>query len=148
MLPKVYIDELIKDLYVLRVDDDKVKYFEALWYIPEGVTYNSYLLLTNKGAILFDTWKEDFSDIFIDSLREVIDLKSIKYVVIHHMEPDHSGSLPRLLQEIRSEAIMIGHPLVKDMLQSFYGIKPRFKTIKDLETISFGDKELQFIFVP
>ncbi len=148
MLPKVYIDELIKGLYVLRVDDDKVKYFEALWYIPEGVTYNSYLLLTNKGAMLFDAWKEDFSDIFIDSLREVIDLKSIKYVVIHHIEPDHSGSLPRLLQEIRSEAIMIGHPLVKDMLQSFYGIKPRFKTIKDLETISFGDKELQFIFVP
>ena len=115
-MPKVHVDEVVKDLYVLRVDDDEVKYFEALWYIPEGVTYNSYILITNEGALLFDTWKGKFSDLFIDTLKKVIDLRDIRYVVLHHMESDHSGSLPKLLKKHNLKAIIIGHPLVKNMI--------------------------------
>ncbi|MEM3980403.1 MAG: FprA family A-type flavoprotein, partial [Ignisphaera sp.] len=134
-MPKIHIDKVVENLYILRVDDDEVKYFEALWSIPEGITYNSYILITNEGVVLFDSWKHTYADLFIEALHKVVDLKDIKYVVIHHMEQDHSGSLPKLLELVDRNVTVLGHPIVKDMLSSFYGIKPVFKAVKDLEDI-------------
>ncbi|MEM1644616.1 MAG: FprA family A-type flavoprotein [Ignisphaera sp.] len=147
-LPKIHIDKVVENLYILRVDDDEVKYFEALWSIPEGITYNSYILITNEGVVLFDSWKHTYADLFIEALHKVVDLKDIKYVVIHHMEQDHSGSLPKLLELVDRNVTVLGHPIVKDMLSSFYGIKPVFKAVKDLEDIVIGDKKLKFIYIP
>ncbi|MEM4788445.1 MAG: FprA family A-type flavoprotein [Ignisphaera sp.] len=147
-MPKIHIDKVVENLYILRVDDDEVKYFEALWSIPEGITYNSYILITNEGVVLFDSWKHTYADLFIEALHKVVDLKDIKYVVIHHMEQDHSGSLPKLLELVDRNVTVLGHPIVKDMLSSFYGIKPVFKAVKDLEDIVIGDKKLKFIYIP
>ncbi|MEM4849123.1 MAG: FprA family A-type flavoprotein, partial [Ignisphaera sp.] len=144
----IHIDKVVENLYILRVDDDEVKYFEALWSIPEGITYNSYILITNEGVVLFDSWKHTYADLFIEALHKVVDLKDIKYVVIHHMEQDHSGSLPKLLELVDRNVTVLGHPIVKDMLSSFYGIKPVFKAVKDLEDIVIGDKKLKFIYIP
>lgn len=52
---KVIIDEIYKGFYVLRLNDNETKYFEALWYIPEGITYNAYVLISNGEIVLFDT---------------------------------------------------------------------------------------------
>jgi flavorubredoxin len=79
---KTYVDEVAKNLYVLRIDDNEVKYFEALWYIPEGVTYNSYVLLTEEGAVVFDSWKHIYADLYIETLKRIIDLRDIKYVIM------------------------------------------------------------------
>jgi len=83
-----------------------------------------------------------FSDLFIDTIREVVDLRDTKYVIIHHMEPDHSGPLPKLLKEYKLKTIVIGHPLVRNLITSFYGIGPRFMPIKDLEVLTVSDKRL------
>ncbi|OYT47117.1 MAG: hypothetical protein B6U85_06030 [Desulfurococcales archaeon ex4484_42] len=88
-----------------------------------------------------------FSDLFIDTIREVVDLRDIKYIKIHHMEPDHSVSLPKLLKEYNLKTIVNDNPLVRNLITSFYGIEPRLKPIKDLEVLTVGGKRLQFIFV-
>lgn len=145
---RVHIDKVVEDFYVLRVDDEQVKYFEALWHIPEGITYNSYVLYTDEGVVVFDSWKHTYADLFIESLRKVADLRDIKYIVIHHMEQDHSGSIPKLLEAIGKDVTVLGHTIVKNELLAFYGVEPKFRAVKDLEVIGVGNKKLKFIYIP
>lgn len=147
-MPRTHVDKVTTDLYVLRLDDDETKYFEALWHIPEGVTYNSYILVTNEGAVLFDSWKHTYSELFIDTLRSVVDLKDIKHVVVHHMEPDHSGSIPKLLEKCGCDPTVLGHPLAGNMLKYFYGVEARFVSVKDMEEMSIGGRNIRFIYIP
>jgi len=144
---RVHVERVAGDLYVLRLDDDEVKYFEALWYIPEGVTYNSYLLLTGDGAVLFDTWKHTYAELFIDTLSKLVDLREIKYIVVHHMEQDHSGALPAVLKQ-SSEATVIAHPMVLDMIRSFYHVQPKFKPVSDKAVLELGEYKLRFYHTP
>ncbi|MEM2201225.1 MAG: FprA family A-type flavoprotein, partial [Ignisphaera sp.] len=147
-LVKVHIDKVVENMYMLRLDDDEVKYFEALWSIPEGITYNSYILLTDEGAILFDSWKHTYSELFLETLRKVVDLKDIKYIIIHHMEQDHSGSIPKILEVVNDNITVVGHPIVRDLISSFYRVKFSFKAVKDLEGMVVGGKKLRFIYIP
>ncbi len=145
---KTWVKEIAKNTYILRLDDDKIRYFEALWSIPEGITYNAYLLISEDKVILFDTWKNTYSDLFIETLKEVIEPRDIDYIVIHHMEPDHSGSLPKLLKYI-DNLVIIGHPLVKSMIKSFYGVEPRFIHVDDGAELEISNEiKLRFIHTP
>jgi flavorubredoxin len=93
---KISVDKVTDDLYILRVDDVEVAYFEALWEIAEGVTYNAYLLVGDGGCILFDSWKARYAGLMVETVRSVVDLRDITHIVIHHMEQDHSGATPGL----------------------------------------------------
>jgi flavorubredoxin len=146
-LVKTRVLKIKDNLYMLRIDDDEVKYFEGLWWIPEGITYNAYLLTTSEGDVLFDTWKHKYSDLFIEELRRITDLKNIRYLVVHHMEPDHSGSLPAVLR-INPEITVLGHALAKGMIESFYNIKPKYRVVKDGEILGIGDYRIRFIYTP
>ncbi len=103
------VEEVSRSLRVLRVTDRETAYFEALWEIPEGVTYNAYLLETREGAVLFDGWKSQYSQTLIETLESLISPSDLKYIVVHHAEPDHAGSLPALLRWA-SRARVLGHP--------------------------------------
>ena len=140
--------EVSKDLYLLRIDDIDIKYFEALWEIPEGITYNAYLLFGGDKTVLFDGWKKNYADLFIEKLREILDPMDIDYIVVHHMEPDHSGSIPTVAPLLNKKTMFIGHPLVKDMISSFYGITPNFRKISDGESLSLGNYSIKFIYTP
>ncbi len=132
---------------LLRLDDDEVRYFESLWLIPEGITYNAYLLPTSEGWVLFDTWKVGYEDKFMKTLESVVDPSEIKYLVIHHMEPDHSGAIKALLEKNPGIEVL-GHPMTKSMLESFYGITPKFRAVRDGEEIRVGEYTLRFIYAP
>ena len=138
------VEKIVEDFYLLRVDDTRVRFFEALWEIPEGITYNAYLLFSEDRVLLFDTWKRAYSELFIETLREVVNPREIDILVTHHTEPDHSGSIPLLLEH-NEKLKIIGHPLAKGMLESFYGIKFDFKPAKDGEEINLDGKLLKFI---
>ena len=142
------VEEIIEGLYLLRLDDDETRFFEALWEIPEGITYNSYLLRTGNRTVLFDTWKKGCGDEFIHRLKEIVDPSKIDFIVVHHTEPDHSGCIGEILEENGYKAEVIGHPLVKSMLASFYGTSPRFKAVKDGETLNLDGLKLRFIYTP
>ena len=83
--------EIIKDIYYVGVNDRKKEKFEGLWPLPNGVSYNSYLIVDEK-VCLIDTVEADFFAQFIENIREVIGDRPIDYIVTNHMEPDHSGS--------------------------------------------------------
>ncbi len=145
---KTLVKEVAENLYLLRLDDNEIKYFEALWHIPEGITYNAYLYLGPNTRILFDTWKIGFSSLFIETLRSLVEPKDIDVIIVHHMEPDHSGALKSLV-ELNPDIKVFGHPLVKNMIESFYGIENIvFRPVRDLEEISIKDIKLKFIYTP
>ena len=144
---KIHVDKVMKDLYVLRIDDENTRFFEALWDIPEGITYNAYLLISEK-AVLFDTWKHTYAEEFVDALKSVVEPRDIDFIVLHHLEPDHSGSLPKVLKENGYRAVVLANPLAKGMISSFYGITPKFKPIKDGDTLNIGKHTLKFIYAP
>lgn len=147
-MERVEVRELLKDLVVLRVLDKNIRYFESLWEIPEGVTYNSYVLRTKEGSILFDTVKHSFSEEYVDALKRVVDLRDIKYVVIQHMEPDHSSSLKTLSTLSGFRAEVLGHPLTAKLIKSLLGIDVKFRPVKDGEELRLGDTVLKFVHAP
>lgn len=135
-----------KDLYYLGVNDRTKELFENLWPLPKGVSYNSYLITDEKTA-LFDTVDVCYSDIFFDKLETALDGRQLDYVVINHMEPDHSGSLG-LLKTRYPNIVIVGNKRTADMVQGFYGITDNIKLIGDGDELSLGKHNLQFYLTP
>jgi len=141
------IEEVDPGLYLLRVGDRMTRYFEALWEIPEGVTYNAYVLKTGEGAVLFDGWKSTFSGPFLEALEQVIEPGELRYVVAHHLEPDHSGTLEDVLRWA-PHARVLGHPFAERMLTNYPRARERFRPVGDWEELVLGGERLQFIHAP
>ncbi len=144
----VRVEEIDPGLFLLRAGDRATRFFEGLWEIPEGVTYNAYLLRTSEGAVLFDTWKYTFAGDLLSALESLIDPGELKYVVVHHAEPDHSGSLDAVLQWAPG-ARVLGHPMAGRLLSSSYRyVRGRFRAVRDGEELVVGGERLVFIHVP
>lgn len=135
MLKPIPIED---DLYYIGVNDRTKNLFENLWPLPKGVSYNSYLLVDEKTA-LFDTVDVCYSDIFFHKLEIALNGKSLDYVIINHMEPDHSGSLGLLRNRFPNVQI-VGNKRTAEMVQGFYGISDGVKVIEDGEELSLGNK--------
>lgn len=144
-MAKTYVERVEGPLYVLRVDDEQVLFFEGLWEIPEHISYNAYLLVSENKVVLFDGWKADYSGEFLEALQQLVDPRDITDVVLHHMEPDHTGSIP-FLAAVNSKAVFHGHPLAGRMLRSFYGIQ-RFNPLQDGASLDLGVRA-RFIHTP
>jgi flavorubredoxin len=145
-IDRIIVKEVVENLYVLRVNDYETKFFEGLWEIPEGISYNAYLLKTSEGAVLFDGWKKVFSSSFIEGLVRLVDPRDIRYVVVHHVEPDHSGSIPAVMSRAVN-ATLLGHPLAGKMVSAFYG-SYKFRPVSDGENLKIGEHTLRFIYAP
>ena len=138
--------EIANKVYYVGVNDRNKALFEGLWPLPYGVSYNSYLIDDEK-VCLIDTVEVDFFVQFIEKLREVLGDRQIDYLVINHMEPDHSGSLA-LLKKYYPNIQVIGNKKTFDMMSGFYGIKDNTIEVKNGEEISLGVHTLQFFMTP
>jgi anaerobic nitric oxide reductase flavorubredoxin len=139
--------EIKPDIFWVGVNDRTTDLFEGLWPITqEGVSYNAYLVRDEQCAII-DLSKSFKTDEFFDQVAEVTDLRSIDYIVLNHMEPDHSGVLRTLLR-IAPQAILLGTDKTKGMLESFYGITENVRVVQDGETLALGEHTLQFLYAP
>lgn len=135
------------DVYWVGVNDRTTDLFEGLWPIAsEGVTYNSYLIDDEKKALI-DLTKALKGDEYFSQINSVADLSQIDYVVINHMEPDHSG-LIRTLRKIAPRVVILGSTKTKQMLASFFGITENVQEVKDGDTLSLGKRTLKFISTP
>ncbi len=140
--------KLTERVYLLRLDDKDTRFFEGIWPIPEGITYNAYIVTTSEGAILIDGWKREFSDAFLEAIEEVVDLRDVKKIIVHHTEPDHTGTIDTILR-VLGNVELYGTQFAKSMLEGFTGRSlPNFKPLKDGEKITLGDVELTFIHTP
>lgn len=141
------VQEIGKDVYLLRINDRRIEFFEVILRIPEGITYNAYLVLGEESRILLDCWKASYSDGFLEAVKRVTDPRDLTHIVIHHMGPDHSGSLPLILNTNGFRAQVIPHPMAIQMIKKFYGLEARFKPVKDGEELKL-DKTVKFIHAP
>jgi anaerobic nitric oxide reductase flavorubredoxin len=139
--------EIKPDIYWIGVNDRTTDLFEGLWPITqEGVSYNAYLINDEKKAII-DLAKGLKTDEFFDHIAEIVTLSEIDYVVINHMEPDHTGVL-RTLRMIAPGATILCSPKAEAMLESFYGVTENVRVVQDGETLSLGGRTLQFFSTP
>lgn len=145
MEPRFYVEKVTGDLYLLRVDDVRVEFFEAMWEVPERITYNAYVLAGDE-PVLFDGWKREYSDLFLQALEEVLEPRSLKMSVVHHAEPDHSGTAPAVA-EAAPQAVFTGHPLAGRILKSHFRVE-RFRPVKDGERVSASGRTLRFVYTP
>jgi flavorubredoxin len=131
--------------WVGYVDDRKVPFHRLT--LEKGTTYNSYLLKTEKATVI-DTVDISFGKIFIDKLSEYIDPAEIKYIVINHVEPDHSGGLPALANKAK-DAVIVTTELGAKELKEMYRLHDReFLIIKDGDKLNIGGKQLIFFETP
>jgi anaerobic nitric oxide reductase flavorubredoxin len=139
--------EIKPDIYWIGVNDRTTDLFEGLWPITrEGVSYNSYLINDEKKVII-DLAKSIKTDVFFENISEVISIEQIDYLVVNHMEPDHTGILS-ILKRLAPKLTILTTPKAEQMLQDFYGIKDRVKTVEDTESVELGKRTLQFFHAP
>jgi flavorubredoxin len=128
------------------VDWDR-RLFDALIPLPDGTSYNSYLIKGSEKTALIDTVDPTMRDTLINNLKQ-LGVDNIDYVVANHAEQDHSGTLPQVLEKY-SRAKVIATPKCKDILIDLLMIpEKRFITVSDKETISLGNRTLEFIYAP
>lgn len=139
--------EIKPGVFWIGVNDRTTDLFEGLWVIQrEGVSYNSYLINDDKKAII-DLSKEMMADQFLDQVKQIITLSELDYIIINHMEPDHSGAI-RALRQIAPQATILGTKRTKEMLANFFGITEGVQVVQDGEILTLGKHSLHFISAP
>jgi len=134
-------------VFWIGVNDRTTDLFEGIWPITgEGVSYNSYLI-TDEKTVLIDLAKSIKVDEFFEHIQELTPLSKIDYVVINHMEPDHTGILSTL-RRLAPDVVFIGSAKTREMLASFYGVTENVRVVKDGEALGIGGRELVFFSTP
>ena len=137
---------LTDDVYWVGVNDKETDLFESLWPLPEGIAYNSYIIEDEKIALI-DTVKINYNDTLLDKIKDVIGDKKVDYLVINHMEPDHSGSI-RSLREAYPEMEIIGNTKTLNFLEGFYGITEGTREVSNGDQLDLGSRKLTFHLTP
>lgn len=139
--------KITEDLFWVGALDPNLRIFDIIMETKFGTSYNSYLLQGSDGIALFETVKEKFFDEHLDKIRSIVNLEDINYVVVNHTEPDHAGSVEKIL-EYAPNATVVGSTLAIKYLSEIINKPFKSKVVKDGETLSLGNKTLKFISAP
>lgn len=139
--------EIKPGIFWVGVNDHHTDYFEGLWpIIQEGISYNAYLIKDEKN-VLIDLSKELTTEELFKQIQAQIDFADLDYLVINHMEPDHSGAIAALLR-VAPQVTLLGMQKTQNMLKDFYGLEDRFQIVSDGEELSLGQHTLKFVCTP
>ena len=134
-------------IYYIGVNDFDKVLFEGLWPLPYGVSYNSYLVVDEKVALI-DTVEAGFEEEFLANVHEAIGERAIDYLVVNHMEPDHSSLIAYMLEKYPSLQIVANAKTVP-MLQGYYGTpQERIQVMKEGDSLCLGSCSLSFHMIP
>jgi anaerobic nitric oxide reductase flavorubredoxin len=134
-------------IHWIGMNDRSTELFEGIWPIrQEGISYNSYLIDDEKKALI-DLSTEKLSGALISQIQSFFDLSRLDFIIINHIEPDHTGALQNLLR-IAPQATILGTQKARDMLKNFYGITANVRIVGDGETLSLGKHQLRFVAAP
>jgi flavorubredoxin len=137
---------LSENVYFLGYNDRRTHLFENIWPIPHGISYNSYLVVDEKIALI-DTVERSFIDEYLDSIEEIIGNRKIDYLVINHMEPDHSGALRAIIQKY-PEIVLVGNKKTFALVESFYKEPENVHLVHDGSVLELGKHRFQFQTIP
>jgi flavorubredoxin len=137
---------LAENIYYLGVNDRRTHLFENIWPIPHGISYNSYLLVDEKIALV-DTVERSFVDEYLDNIEEIIGDRPVDYLIINHMEPDHSGALKALVQKY-PDIILVGNNKTFGIVECFYMTPENVLMVHDGYVLDLGKFKIQFQTIP
>lgn len=142
------VRHITDSVYYTGVNDRRTHRFEGLWPLPDGVSYNSYLI-ADEHPVIIDSVEIGFCKDLIDHIHEILPGKSPEYLVVNHMEPDHSGALP-VLMDIFPNIKVVGNRQTVEMIKGFYRSVDtnRLITVADGDTICIGKHTLRFLLTP
>ncbi len=138
--------EIAAGLFYLGGNDRRIALFESAYPVPRGVSYNSYLLKDEKN-VLFDTVDNAVGDVFFENLAYALDGEQLDYVVVQHMEPDHSATFARLLERYPSVTVVTSQKAAV-MLKNYFGFAGKAYLVKEGDTLSIGKRTLTFVAAP
>ncbi len=138
--------KLTENLYYVGVNDRTKGLFEGLWPLPEGISYNSYLLVDDHVALI-DTVDAAFFDTFLSEIRRAIGDRPIDYLIINHMEPDHSGAINRICREY-PDITLVGNAQTQRMIDGFYRTGGNRLTVNENNVLTLGKYRLRFHLIP
>lgn len=139
--------KLSDKLFYVGVNDDEKSLFEGLWPLPYGVSYNSYIVADEKVALI-DTVEQGFEDEFLSNVADAIGDRNVDYLVVNHMEPDHS-SLTAYMLERYPEMKIVANAKTVPMLKGYYGVsEERVHVVGEGDTLDLGGTSLRFFMTP
>lgn len=140
--------KVTEKIYCVGVNDKNVDLFEGQYVVKNGMSYNSYVIVDEKIAVM-DTVEKDFGEKWLENVKEVLSGRKPDYLVVLHMEPDHSANIGLFLKEY-PEVTVVGNDKTFTMISEFFGDMPikNKLSLKDGETLSLGARTLRFINAP
>ena len=142
-----YSVEIIKDIHWLGINDRCKHLFENIWPLPNGVSYNSYLICDEK-SVLMDTIEHGTDSSYLERIRSILGGRSLDYLVVNHMEPDHSGEIETIVMAYPDIKI-IGNSKTFQILKSYFrGLENNLMEVKDGDTLDLGNHRLRFFMTP
>ena len=139
---------ITNDIRYIGVNDHDIDLFEGQYIVPEGMAYNSYVIIDEKIAVM-DTVSADFGEEWLANLENVLAGRKPDYLIIHHMEPDHSANIDKFISAY-PEATIVGNAKTFEMIDQFFGsgLCKNKLAVKNGDTLSLGRHELTFLFAP
>ena len=141
--------EITKDIIYAGVNDHNIDLFEGHYVVPEGVAYNSYVIRDEKIAVM-DTVDCHFTDEWLDNIKAALDGKTPDYLVVQHMEPDHSGSIKGFMSEF-PEAVIVSSQKAFNMMKNFFEgeeFADRREIVGEGDVLDLGSHKLNFVAAP
>lgn len=139
--------KLKEDIYWIGSIDEDLREFDVVLNAEFGTTYNSYLVRGSEKNALVDTVKHTKIEEFLENLKEIIDIKEIDYIIINHAEPDHTGSIGRILEENPNIQI-VGSKAALMNLREITNMELNEIAVRDNSTLSLGNKTFRFFTAP
>lgn len=139
--------KLKDNFYWIGIQDPTLKVFDIIMETKFGTTYNSYLLKTRDGVVLFETAKVKFFEDYLAKIQEYCSIEEISYIVVEHTEPDHSGSIEKLL-DINPNITIVSSLMAANYLKEITNKTFNSKVVKDNEEMTIGEYSFKFLMVP
>ena len=140
--------KITEDIYYAGVNDHQVDLFEGQFAVPNGMAYNSYVIMDEKSAVM-DTVDVNFGEEWLANVAEILGDRKPDYLVVQHMEPDHSANITKFV-EAYPEAKVVGNAKTFQMIENFFGLNlaDKQEVVTNNGTLSLGSHELTFVFAP
>lgn len=134
------------DIYFIGTNDRQTPLFEGMWPLPNGVAYNSYLIKGDKNIIV-DLVRVNTVSVYMNKIRELLDGEELDYIIINHMEPDHSSAIKAVLDVYPNVKIITNKKAV-DMLDIYYEVTDNIEVVKEGDTLELGNRKFTFYMTP
>ena len=143
------MNNITNDIFYIGVNDHDLDLFEGQYIVPNGMAYNSYVIIDEKVAVL-DTVDKNFTDQWLGNLKEALGGRTPDYLIVQHMEPDHSANIMSFIKEY-PDTVIVGNAKTFTMMENFFeglDLGDKKLIVKDGEKLSLGSHELSFVFAP